>query len=132
MTNVTIYFGKGDYTVNSLNIEKRTKSVKEYNEKGTWKFSLYDMGINCTKEKGAYKTPTFEKCVKELKEIKDPKVQELVKQLELVKERPSDKVVRISRKSPEEKEANRAKVAALLKDLPGIDPAMKERMLKAV
>jgi len=129
MEQITVYVGKSvEWSINSANVEKVTKAVKNFKEKGEWKWLCDLVGI---KQDGKLNPVKQKAAIDALKDIDDPKVEELVLEISTLEEKDAAEVTRRTRTTPAEKAVKQAEMAKLLADLP-ISEEEKKRMIAAV
>jgi len=125
-----VYFGRGEYAITSLNVDKMLKAAKEYNDNDQWKTYIWDyLGFHF--EKGQLKR--YKDVVEVFEKIDDDeKIVELLSEMKRFVTKSEAEGLKINRrKTPEQKAAEKAaKIAAISES--NLPDDIKADLLKAL
>ena len=106
-----LYFGKGEYAITSLNIDKFIAACKGYNEQNKWKSYIWDYcGFHF--ERGQLKR--YKDVMAVLSESDDPKAIALVEEMQKLVTKPADTLEIRKRMTAEQKAAKYNETVARL------------------
>lgn len=128
MNNLKVYYGRGEYAITSLNIEKFLKHVAEYNEKNVWKTALCDY-LGFDMKKGRLKR--FEEIAKALEAESDETGKKLLAAMMTLELKPTESLLIRKKMTPEQRQAKVDAIKAALEES-GIDADDMTKMLKAL